>query len=230
MRSSQSLTVRAKIRVKQFALLVVGCILPGFAEAQVTEPIPPPTTPGTVISNLNSAVGYVRAKASPDECWTGLGQNTARDFIHQQTPQTPCNSNQIPKVDQGYIWGQVLVGNQIFFGTFANAECIGTSNANVTPIVVPNGWACEYAQSAFAFGNGGLLPATIADFRPPRMYLYDVPSQSIRDITPKLGGSPPASVCGPTGPILYARTDYGIRQWGFVRLPPTLSQQQTRLT
>ncbi len=144
-------------------------------------------------------MGYVRAKASPDECWTGLGQNTARDFIHQQTPQTPCNSNQIPKVDQGYIWGQVLVGNQIFFGTFANAECIGTSNANVTPIVVPGGWACEYAQSPFAFGNGGLLPVTIADFGPPRMYIYDIPSQSIRDITPETGGSPPASVCGPTG-------------------------------
>src|ERR1700679_3819496 len=88
--------------------VVCGCFLPVVTPAQVTEPIPPPTTPETQITNLASGTGYVRAKASPDECWTGLGQNTRYDFIDQQTPLTPCNSNQIPKTDQGYIWGQVL--------------------------------------------------------------------------------------------------------------------------
>jgi hypothetical protein len=196
----RSLTVRPGTSRKKILLFVVGCIFPGVAGAQVTEPIPPPDAPGTVVTNMSTATGIVRAKATPDECWTGLGQNTKYDFINQQTPQTPCDANQIPKVDQGYIWGQVLVGNQLFFGTFANAECVGQSHTgNLTPFAITGAYGCEYSESPYALGNGGLLPATVADFRPPRMYVYDVPSHTIRDITPKLGGSPPAAVCGPQG-------------------------------
>jgi hypothetical protein len=185
---------------KKILLLVAAWILPGVLGAQVTEPIPPPDTPGTVVTNLSTATGIVRVKASPDECWTGLGQNTKYDFINQQTPQTPCDANQIPKVDQGYIWGQALVGNQIFFGTYANAECVGPGpNGNLTPFVLTGAYGCEFAESPYAAGNGGLLPPSEADFRPPRMYIYDISSHTIRDITPKLGGSPPAGICGPQG-------------------------------
>jgi hypothetical protein len=127
-----------------------------------------------------------------------LGENTRYDFIDQQTPATPCNANQIPKVDQGYIWGQTLVGNQIFFGTYANPECEG-AGANPTPVVVANYWACEYGDSPYSTTNGGLATPALGDDRPPRMYMYDIPSQTLLDITPKLGGSPPATVCGPTG-------------------------------
>lgn len=200
MRAAQSLAVRTNLCFSTAALVVCGCYLPIVASAQITEPIPPPATPGTAITNLASATGYVRAKASPDECWTGLGENTRYDFIDQQNALTPCNTNQIPKVDQGYIWGQVLVGNQIFFGSFANPQCLGSgAGAADTPVAIPNAWACEYADSPYSTTNGGLAPPSLGDDRPPRMYIYDIPSQTIRDITPKLGGSPPSTVCGQTG-------------------------------
>ena len=57
----------------------------------------------------------------------------------------------------------------------------------------------EYGDSPYSTANGGLAPPNLGDDRPARMYIYDIPSQTVRDITPKLGGSPPASVCGPTG-------------------------------
>ena len=215
MRTIQSFEIRTKRYVNPAVLVVCGFCLPVLAWAQLPEPIPPPTMPGTPITNLASGTGYVRAKASPDECWTGLGLNTRNDFINQQTPLTPCNPNQVPKVDQGYIWGQVLVGNQIFFGSFANPECVGTGTS-ATPVVVANYWACEYGESPYARTNGGLAIPALGDDRPPRMYIYDIPSQTVRDITPKLGGSPPASVCGPTGTdplctdLLWSET-FGVR-------------------
>lgn len=183
------------------AIAVCGCILSGAAQAQVTEPVPPPATPNTYVSNLNSAAGFVRAKASADECWTGLNLNKIWDFLNLSNPTMPCDSNQIPKVNQGYIWGQVLVGNQIYFGTFANPECLGVvlTNSNPTPVYHPGAWSCEYADSPYSITKGGPLPATLGDDRPPRMYVYDIIRQTIRDITPKLGGTPPASICGRTG-------------------------------
>lgn len=182
-------------------LLLAGCALPGLLEAQVKEVIPPPTTPGTKISNLNSATGYVRAKASPDECWTGLGLNTRWDFINQTAGQPPCLSNQIPKVDQGYIWGQTVVGSQIFFGSFANAECLGAApnNSNPTPVVYNNAWACEYTDSPYANTHGGPLPPALGDDRPPRMYIYNVTTHTIQDITPKLPAAAAPTLCTTTG-------------------------------
>jgi hypothetical protein len=193
--------ISARVWVNALAIAVCGCIFSGAAHAQVTEPIAPPTTPNTVISNLNSAVGYVRAKASPDECWTGLNQNTLWNFLNLSNPTAPCNSNQIPKVNQGYIWGQVLVGDQIYFGTFANPECLAAApgNSNPKPVFHAGSWTCEYADSPLSITKGGPLPPSLGDDRPPRMYVYDIPSQTIRDITPKLGGAPPAAICGPTG-------------------------------
>ncbi len=182
------------------SLAVLSCCfgLSGvLLKGQVSNPIPPALTPGSPITDLTGAVGFVRAKASPDECWTGLGLNTEWDFINQSTPNQPCASNQIPKVNQGYIWGQVLVGNKIFFGTFANALCIG-GNEKSNPMEVPGEYACEYAESPYAQARGGPLPDQLGDDRPPRMYVYNIATHAIQDITPQLGGSPPASVCGPT--------------------------------
>src|SRR4051794_9653913 len=98
---STTLTVRMAVLGNAIVWTIFGCIVPESAWTQVTEPIPPATTPGTVISNLTSAVGFVRAKASADECWAGLGQNTKYAFLNLQTPDLPCSGTQIPKVDQG---------------------------------------------------------------------------------------------------------------------------------
>src|SRR4051812_42231078 len=187
-----SRAVHIKTCASRVGLIIVGCILPGVMTAQVPEVIPPPTTPGTRISNLNSAVGFVRAKASPDECWTGMGLNLRWAFI-----KTGCATNQIPKVDQGYIWGQTLVGTQIYFGSFANAECLGfaPNNSNPTPVLIDNYWACEFVNSPYTTAHGGPLPSALGDDRPPRMYVYDIPTRTIRDITPKLPAAAAPTLC-----------------------------------
>lgn len=195
---SRVISVRSKFISSGLLVGVLGCMLPGISEAQVPEVIPPPTTPNTKISNLNSAVGYVRAKASPDECWNGMGLNARWQFIN---PTTGCGPTQTPKVDQGYIWGQTLVGNQIFFGTFANAECLGyaPNNSNPPPVLINNYWACEFTNSAYANTHGGPLPPALGDDRPPRMYIYDIPTKTIRDITPKLPAAAAPTLCPVTG-------------------------------
>jgi hypothetical protein len=201
MSASRSRIIHLKTNIHKLLLVAVGCLLPGVIQAQVPEVIPPPTTPNTKISNLNAAVGYVRAKASPDECWTGLGVNQKWAFINQKPGQSPCLPGQVPKVDQGYIWGQTVVGNQIYFGTFANAECIGVanSNSNPTPVYENNSWACEYALSPYATTRGGPFAPSIADDRPPRMYVYDVVLHTIKDITPKLPAAAAPQLCLTTG-------------------------------
>jgi hypothetical protein len=139
----------------------------------------------------------VRAKASPDECWSGLGQNTRFDFVNQQNPTMPCNTNQIPKVNQGYVWGSAVVGNQIFLGTFANPDCVGPGARGATvPYQAGQYVGCEFSQSPYAIERGGLYPGGIGDLRPARMYIYDIASHSIRDITPRVGSSTQSSPCG----------------------------------
>src|SRR6516162_8229897 len=72
------------------------------------DPIQPPTTPNTVTGGFNTLKGTLRVKASPDEYWCALGQNVKYAWI---APSEPCPNGQvaIPKVDQGYIWGSVIV-------------------------------------------------------------------------------------------------------------------------
>src|SRR3954452_14092318 len=92
------------------SLVIASAFCASLSFAQPPDPVPPPFTPESEVTNLNSATGIVRAKASPDECWSGLGQNTKFDFVNQQNPAMPCNTGQIPKVNQGYVWGTAVVG------------------------------------------------------------------------------------------------------------------------
>jgi hypothetical protein len=165
------------------------------APPPVPEPIPPPFTPNTVTGGFNSLQGTVRVKASPDECYLGLGQNVKWDFINQSNPSQPCGPGKIPKANDGYVWGSALINGIAYFGTQANAQCIGEgaiskSLTGPTPYATDT-WTCEFARSPYAQPNGP-LPAQIGDQRPPRMYAYNLATHAVQDITPKLGGSPGA--------------------------------------
>jgi len=171
------------------------------------DPIPAPVTPNTVTGGFNTLTGSLRAQATPDECWNGIGQNTLWDYVNQANPLQPCPAGQIPKVNQGYVWGTVQIGNLIFFGTVANGQCIGeaafyTNNPTGQPAPYQtNSWACEFGQSAYSnlkWQSLLALPPILADFRPPRFYVYSLTDHTIKDITPKLGGSPGA-YCSASG-------------------------------
>lgn len=186
---------------------VVGVVLLSAFTLSAQDPIPPPTTPNTIVGQYNSLQVTLLAKATPDECWKALGQNTPFDFINQANPVQPCPAGQIPKVNQGYIWGGTQVGNLVLFGTLANGQCVteglllNASGTTPTPYETAtnefvNSWACEFGVSPYV---PSLLPAPLGDYRPPRFYAYNLTDLTIKDITPKLGGAPPGVVCGPLG-------------------------------
>lgn len=192
MRSDNSKCSKGGLCAAWTTVALMVCFL-GQLRAQVPEVIPPPATPNSITGGLATLTGYLRAQASPDECWTGLGKNTRWDF-------PPCTAAQIGKTNQGYIWGATLYNNILYFGTDANPDCIGQGftalqlSKTITQGYFTNTWACEFGQSPYSqqswTSNFGLaLPDNLADFRPPRFYAYSMLTHTIKDITPKLGSN-----------------------------------------
>lgn len=185
------------------------CLACSLAQAQIVNPIVAPTQPNTAVVGLSSTAGYVRAKASPDECWNEVTtmyplENEQYQFMNLANPSQPCGIGQIPKVNQGYVWGSAQYNGHIYFGTAPNGQCVteGGSSPGSTPYQNPY-YACEFGDSAYATNNGGPLPLNIADNRVPREYDYNIATGAITDITPLLGGTPPAGYCGTPGPIVF---------------------------
>lgn len=180
-----------------FALLACSLSVARLSAQQ--DPIPPARTPGNVVTNQNTTNGYVRVKASPDECYAGLGKNVRFDFINQANPSQPCAPGKMPKVNQSYVWGTVLDGNIIWFGTTSNGQCItqgGLSRdpSQLTPYETDS-WACEFGLSPYSTVNGGQLPPIIGDFRPPRFYMYNRTTRQVTDISPRA----PVTAANPLG-------------------------------
>jgi len=192
-----------------------------LAQAQVVNPIMAPTQPNTSILGLATTTGVVHWKASPDECWREVTtmyplENEQYEFMNLANPSMPCPTGYIPKVNQGYIWGQTLVSTifnpstkttvnwgHIYFGTAPNGQCV--TEGGITAATTPyenTYWACEFQDSAYAQYNGGPLPNNIADNRVPREYDYNIATQTLTEITPLLGGNPPPGYCGTPGPIV----------------------------
>jgi len=204
----ESFKSRQAIRVLAWlAALGLTSIL---ARAQVVNPIMAPTQPNTTVVGLSTTAGIVHAKASPDECWREVTtmyplENEQYEFMNLADPAQPCPAGFIPKVNQGYIWGQALAPNgHIYFGTTSNGQCVteGGVTATETPYQNPY-WACEFEDSAYSQYDGGPLPDNIADNRVPREYDYNIATPTVTEITPLLGGSPPPGYCGTPGPIVY---------------------------
>ncbi len=186
-----------------------------FPQTYVFEPIPPPTQPQSTIVGLNTTTGILHAKATPDEwfCDEGgsglsLGQVDANgldvqvpwDLYLNPNPNDRClpggefaGGLRIPKVNQGYVWGAALVGNQIFFGTTANGQCLTAGQVSGGDPYNAGPWTCQFADSPY---SPIPLPAQIGDNRPPRFYVYNIATQTVTDITPKVAASAPPAACG----------------------------------
>jgi hypothetical protein len=129
--------------------------------------------------NLTNLQGAVLAQAAPDDCWIGLGKNQRGDF-------PPCPEGQTPKVNQSYVWSMVQTGNLIWFGTTANPLCTDAGDGAIvlfdsqTPYA-NSSWACEYGKSPY---SPTPYDSAIGDLRPPRIYVYNLDTQTLQDITP----------------------------------------------
>ncbi|HEU4425673.1 MAG TPA: hypothetical protein VFR67_24320, partial [Pilimelia sp.] len=115
------------------------------------------------------------AKAPSDECFAGMG------LPYPEGP--PCAEGKA-KVNQGYVWGLTKAGNNLWFGTGANVNCMTSgSNLNVTEPVENEDYVCEYGKSQMLVKAPG-LPARLGDWRPPNVYLYNL---STKQLTEKTG-------------------------------------------
>lgn len=142
---------------------------------------------------FNTTNAYVRAKAQPDECWFGIGKNFPFS-------KPPCLFSK-PKVNQAYVWAMAEAGQNIWFGTIANPQCITQSGLFPPDSLVPyetESWACEFDKSPYV---PALLPGIIGDFRPPQMFVYNKTTRAVTEITPRQ----PVSITNPLGlePLLY---------------------------
>jgi hypothetical protein len=138
----------------------------------------------------------VRSKAAPDECFAFLANPSP---LPKFTDPTRCASYPVPtgmepakpKVNQSYIWGLTESGDSLWWGTFANANCVtqaGSVPATGNPNGAPNAhltasWVCEYYDSPYY--PSPIADARIGDFRPPRAYQYSKTTRTTVDKTPR---------------------------------------------
>lgn len=127
---------------------------------------------------LNDLYNYeLLAKASPDEDYYGIGNpnNNYNPFI--------TTFNGVPKVNQAYVWGLTQVDDQLWFGTAPNVHCLvmgGYLGADLPHET--DCWTCEFGDNQFS----DLLPAIIGDWRPSRIFMYDLATDELVDKTPFL--------------------------------------------
>jgi hypothetical protein len=87
-------------------------------------------------------------------------------------------------VNQAYVWGLAKSGQQLWFGTAANVLCLVIGGfLNITTPIQTDSFACEFGVSRYAQPPWSLPPA-VGDWRPPRIYTYDLASKSLIDRTP----------------------------------------------
>lgn len=120
-------------------------------------------------------------KASPDECFYGIG-NENNEF-NPQYGNLPliCSGDGTSKINQAYVWGFTKNGNMLWFGTAPNVHCMVMGKHLQAPIPnETNSWVCEFGQSKFSPS----LPEAIGDWRPPRIFMYDLHNKMLVEKTP----------------------------------------------
>lgn len=118
---------------------------------------------------LPTTTGELLAKAPIDECYDDIGIN------YPSGP--PCATGRA-KVNQSYVWGLAQSGDQLWFGTMSNTHCLvqGAYLGQLSPRETTS-HVCEFGSSQAA--RAAQIPAKIGDFRPPRIYTYNLTSRSL---------------------------------------------------
>jgi len=136
----------------------------------------------------NGNWAQVLSRAPADEYFYGIGDPGNR-FVWNGIDLDACATNgSIPKVNQAYVWGMGLCRDNIFFGTMANTDTLVLSGyLRQTNPVLTYYRASEYGAGIFGQTRG--LPAVLGDWRPPRLYRYNLTDQTRHDL---IAGLPPA--------------------------------------
>ncbi|MGQ0793594.1 MAG: hypothetical protein ACT4NX_05830 [Deltaproteobacteria bacterium] len=144
------------------------------------------------------------AKAPADECFCGIGDShngpisaSAKGDCSDIVSDTggAC----VPKRNQSYIWGLTKSGRVLWFGTAPNVLCTGGAPIGIlgsTPFVRAGFVACEFGESSLV----PPLPASLGDFRPPRIYTYDLNSKMLEQRSvASCGGADRTALLNDTG-------------------------------
>jgi hypothetical protein len=127
------------------------------------------------------------AKGSADECFNGVGVD-----YPLLNADGSCSVG-VSKHNLGYVWGLTqaglgdtsFIGDEIWFGTFANPLCSGAAGGILEPEPdLTVSWVCEFGQSMLARRPVAPLPAGAGDWRLPRAYSYNVAQRRLTDRTP----------------------------------------------
>jgi hypothetical protein len=123
----------------------------------------------------------VLAKASPDECFVGIG------LVPGEIKKTGRCREGDPKVNEAYVWGLTETHREngaprYFFGTGPNIHCLVIGGfLQVSTASRTESWVCE-GEESFLVQRG--LPAALGDFRPSSFYYYDDEDELV-DLTPQ---------------------------------------------
>jgi hypothetical protein len=118
------------------------------------------------------------AKASPDECYFGIG-HPSNSFSPTGIDVQQCLAmGGRPKVNQAYVWGLAKAGDDLWIGTGANVNSlVSGSYLDETSPDQNSTFVAEYGSSAFA--QAGLVPAAIGDWRPPDIFVYNLKDRTL---------------------------------------------------
>ncbi len=121
------------------------------------------------------------AKARPDECYLGMGEDNIYPF---DFGAGECTGR--PKANESYVFGLTRAGDTLWFGSAPNMGCLvyGTIAEQGIPggliELQTNFSVCEYAAGVYGEENG--LPDHLADWRPPSIYTYDLNLEELTKI------------------------------------------------
>ena len=165
--ASATPNARPRLPLRSTALfaLGLGAWIGGPPAALATDPVPDPVL----------GINQLLAQAMPDECFDGVGVD-----YPPINPDGTCDQGQ-PKANQSYVWGLTEQGGKLWFGTLSNAACILDGLAGGQPTVTSL-FDCEFGQSQYA-RSYPTIPASLGDWRPPRIYSWDLATGELVDHT-----------------------------------------------
>jgi hypothetical protein len=122
------------------------------------------------------------SKAPPDECFDFIGATDNFWNFGNPVSSSICGSRTL-KVNQAYVWGLTKSGSTLYFGTAANVQCLVIGFIGLSPSTgfkTPS-YVCEgMARTATP---PPLIPGVPGDWRPPKIYSFDLVSNTRADLS-----------------------------------------------
>src|SRR5262249_11757173 len=141
------------------------------------------------ITGLTTTNGTLDAKAQPDECFIAVGLNIP--FAQPNATTGVCTLG-FPKVNQSYVWAMTRTKTTTWVGTTANPQSIAQGGLALDATQLhgyePPSSPGESGSSVSAALK--ILPAGIADSRPPQMFAYDIATRRLTNVTPTIAPTP----------------------------------------